>query len=203
MSEVETEITSAELDAVYAAQQKAEQELAEKNEAEGKLREEIAETKLRDLFSDARKESGFAFHMSTPELMKLVRSEPNFLVNAEEKSFFIDGSRVELPDMLRAFAARHRWSREATAAERSAWRGQKETGIRSKADLKTTSEKSSYVSRFGADAYASLPANTPIDDSKIQYLTLEEFGKLPTKQKVRFVAKHGSAAVENLRFNKR
>jgi hypothetical protein len=191
-----------ELDALYTQQQKAAQELATKESTEKRLRSELAEAKLKDLFSTARKDSGFSFYMSTPELMKLVRNEPGFLVNPEEQSFFVDGKRCELVDLLKTFGERRKWSREATESERAAYRGQKESGIRSKADLTTTTAKTSYISRYGADAFAALPATTPIADDKIQNLTLEEFSKLPVKQKVRFVAKHGSQAVENLRHNK-
>jgi hypothetical protein len=191
----------AELDALHAEQEKAEQAIREADEKKDKLVSEAAALKLKDAVSAARKASGFSFYSSTPELIKFLQVEPGFLVNAEAESYFVDGRKVELVEMLQTFAGRRKWSRAETQTEKSVREG-KAHGIRSKEDLTTTKSKTDYVAKHGHAAFAALPLHPPVADDKIQSLTPEEFTQLPVAQKVRFVRKHGEQGVSNLRHNR-
>lgn len=68
-------------------------------------------------------------------------------------------------------------------------------GIASKADLKTTKDKTDYINKFGYDAFAALPSKAaPTAELRFR----DQFYQLPVSEKVRLIGQYGEDFIRSL-----
>lgn len=189
-TKTEEELALEQLDALHQEQEKQAAELAEKDAKEAQLRAALDEDELLKTVRAAREEARIKFHINTTELIKMLRSEKGFDVDAASQTIVIDGRRSDFETALSIFARRHENLREFTKEEWAAKHAPKKEVT--KADLQTVTQKVAFIREHGRDAYLALSDTPTPSDAEIHKMSLAEFSKLPVRVKSQYISKYGS-----------
>jgi len=135
-----------------------------------------------DRLNSSFDETGIAFH-SRSETLAALKATGTEITYAEEdgKPYCrFDGEYLPLADALTRIALDDRSLADGRTLPRSGVTGR--ASLASKADLKSTKEKSDFITKFGFDAYQALPLTGP---TSTEVKTQEDFLRLPPREKSR------------------
>jgi len=177
-----------------------EQKLAEEQQRVAAVLEERRRTALSENLKREIMATGLRPYDS-PEDLKLVMEKQGIKFNINNNGTFdltdANGRRVEFGAALESLAKDRRWLFDGRSLHRLD--RQEQRGEITRADLKTTAEKSAYISKFGLAAFEALKQR-PSGSTSTNVLTMRaaDYNRLGLREKSKLIDEYGTAAVQEI-----
>jgi hypothetical protein len=199
----ETELTETELE-LKLEETKRSRIAEEKELAESQQRvAEILEERRNIAFSESLRKkilaTGLKSYCSDEELRLVMAKRYTFNVHNNGSFDLADanGRRVEFGSALESLAEEKKFLFDGRSLKRL--QRDEQRGEMTRADLRTTAEKSAYISKFGLAAFEALKAR-PSGPTSTNVLTMRaaDYNKIGLREKSRIIDEFGTAAVEEI-----
>lgn len=193
----ETPLTAAELAELKSKDLEIARLEAETAKVQQRIREqdkELADIRTKQAWNAAIEDVGVKFHVGFDSVKKLLLAEPGTeIVPSADGSELIatkDGNPTTVKELLVQLAL----TNQNLVDGRTLKRYQTPDTIKSRAELKTTADKLSFIERHGLKAFESLPLRAP-EDWNIATMTRNDWLKLPTSERARLSGEIGEEGI--------